>query len=202
LAKHRSLPAVLGEADLQRFAGLYRDPVDRSFVEVIVRGRHLAVRNDFVQLAAPWEEPRILTPATADFFIDPKGPAYRFEASAHGMRLTWSSGVGKLHSLRRIHPVHPPVKDLTGYAGDYISGELQATYKIRLQGRSLSVTVGWNPPFALEPSVQDEFRGHLSDEFHEPIVIQFRRAGERITGFDLFAGIADGVRDIKFVRKK
>jgi CubicO group peptidase (beta-lactamase class C family) len=198
----RNWPAFRGEVDLPRFAGLYRDPADRSFVDVTVRGRHLAVRNNLVELVLPWNQPRLLTPAAAGLFVDPRGPAYRFEASAHGMRLTWSSGDGKMHVLRRIRPLHPTVKDLTGYAGDYISDELPATYKIRIQGRSLGVMVGWNPPFALEPSVHDEFRGHLSDEFHEPIVIQFRRVGERITGFDLFAGIADGVRDIKFVRKR
>jgi hypothetical protein len=52
----------------------------------------------------------------------------------------------------------------------------------------------------MQPGITDEFRGRLSGEFREPIVIGFVRDHSLIDGFDLFAGSADGVREIRFVK--
>jgi hypothetical protein len=117
------------------------------------------------------------------------------------MRLTWQIGSGAKHVLERIQPANLTVSELTSYSGDYFSGELAATYRIRNANGKLIVTVGWNQPVQLQPSLRDEFVGRLSGEFREPIVIQFVHAGNKIAAFDLFAGFAAGVRDIRFVRK-
>lgn len=92
--------------------------------------------------------------------------------------------------------------DAAVYSGNYYSDELLATYRIRSESGKLTLTVGQNDSIALRPdTTPDRFRTNLSGDFHEPIEIQFKRNGSRLIGFDLFAGTADGVRDIEFSKK-
>jgi hypothetical protein len=65
----------------------------------------------------------------------------------------------------------------------------------------LTVQIGQDEPVPLQPARHDEFRANLPGEFREPIVIQFKRENGNLTGFDLFAGAADGVRNIEFTKK-
>lgn len=115
--------------------------------------------------------------------------------------MTWVTGSGAKHLFERIRPVHLTAAERTGYSGDYYSDELLATYRIRSTDNKLSLTIGRSEPIELRPTLRDEFRANLAGEFREPIVIQFSRKGGELTGFDLFAGSADGVRDIGFVRR-
>lgn len=101
----------------------------------------------------------------------------------------------------RIQPVHLTAAEQRSYAGDYDSDELLTTYRIRSTSDKLTVQIGQDEPVALQPTLRDKFRANLPGEFHEPIVIQFRREDGKLTGFDLFAGVADGVRNIEFTRK-
>lgn len=194
-------PAAHLQSDFRTFAGIYRDSGDRSFVMVTARDGGLDIRNPLVEPTSPLEAAAVLKPSAANLFVDPKGPEYLFEPSANGLRLVWSSGQRTKHVLERIEPVHPTATELADYAGDYVSDELLATYRIRPKDGRLIVTIGWNQPIELQPTLRDEFRGHLPGEFREPIVMQFVRDDQKIAGFDLFAGFADGVRDIRFVKK-
>ena len=184
------------QSDLSSFAGTYRDLGDRSFVMVSARDGGLDIDN-------PLAEPTsVLKSTSGNLFVDPKGAEYLFDSSTNaGMRMTWNVGHGTTHVLEQIQPVHPTVAELGGYSGDYVSDELLATYRVHSQDGKLIARVGWNDPIELLPSRRDEFLGRLSGEFREPIVIQFVREGRKIVGFDLFAGVADGVRDVRFVKK-
>ncbi len=185
------------QSDLSALAGIYRDPSDRSFIMVTARNGGLEIRNPLA------EHNSLLQPTAANLFIDPSGVEYSFESSAKtGVRMTWhTSHDSAKHLLERIQPVRSAAAELAGYSGDYFSGELLATYRVHSQGDKLSAKVGWNDPIELQPSLRDEFQGRLTGEFREPIVIQFVREDGKIAGFDLFAGFADGVRDIRFVKK-
>jgi hypothetical protein len=181
---------------LSRFDGIYRDPNDRSFVTVSAREGGLYITNPLVEPAT------VVKAANPTLFVDPRGEEYRFEASANGgTRMFWRVGHGTEHVLERIRPVQLTDAELTSYTGNYPSDELRATYKIRNKDGKLMVMVGWNDPIELQPSLHDEFQGRLSGEFREPIVIQFLRTDDKVVGFDLFAGFADGVRDIRFVKQ-
>jgi len=187
--------------DLHTFAGLYRNPSDRSLVEVAVRDGKLAVRNALVSPTTPTAAATVLTATAPDRFVDPKGVEYSFETWPNGMRMTWVSAGQTPHLLDRIEPVHPSSAELAAYAGDYYSDELQATYEVQPSHGALIIAIGWNTPIALQPTLRDEFYGQLPLEFRDPIVMQFVRDGGAVSGFDMFAGFADGVRKIRFMKK-
>jgi hypothetical protein len=103
--------------------------------------------------------------------------------------------------LDQSPPAHLSAAELAGYSGDFYSSELLATYRIHLSNGKLSLTVGRSEPIELRPGAHDRFRANLAGEFREPITIQFKRDNGRLAGFDLFAGAADGVRNIGFIRQ-
>ncbi len=104
-------------------------------------------------------------------------------------------------SAERIQPIRLSAAEQRSYAGDYESEELETIYRIRSVGDKLTVQIGRDEPVPLLPTRHDEFRANLPGEFREPIEIQFKRESGKLTGFDLFAGTADGVRNIEFTRK-
>ncbi len=188
-------------SDFRTFAGLYRDPLNRSFILVSAQEQGLAVRNPQVDPTSPLEPAAILVPAAPNLFVDPKGSKYLFEPSISGVRMTWTTRQDAKHVFERIQPVQLTAAGLADYSGDYYSDELLAIYRIRSTDNKLNLTIGRSEPIELRPTLHDEFRANLPGEFREPIVIQFSRKGDKLTGFDLFAGSADGVRDIGFIRK-
>jgi CubicO group peptidase (beta-lactamase class C family) len=119
--------------------------------------------------------------------------AVQFDSPAGGEpRFTISPPDGQPRTFQRIQPVTPTAAELAQYAGEYQSSELQATYKFDVKDEKLTLSVGWQEPVSLEPSVRDEFEGSSGRAF------VFRRdAAGHITGCDLFAG---RVRDISFKR--
>ncbi len=193
--EERLRPTASAPSSLNSLAGTYRDLSDRSFVKVSARDGGLEIENPLADSTS------VLKPAAGNLFVDPKGANYLFDASAGGMRMTWSIGHGSPHVLQWIQPVSPTAAELAVYPGNYASDELRATYTVHSQGGKLFARIGWNEPIELQPSRRDEFLGRLTGEFREPIVIQFVRENGKIAGFDLFAGVADGVRDIRFQKR-
>lgn len=196
-------PAALVQSDLDSFVGVYRGSSDHSFVTIAARDGGLVIGNPLADPTAVLDPIAVLKSTTPNLFLDPAGPEYLFERSASGaMQLSWGYRHGTKHILERIRPATLTTAEFSDYSGEYFSRELLATYKINGRGGKLFVTVGWNEPAELQPSLRDEFRGRLHDEFREPIVIQFVRDGKEITGFDLFAGFANGIRNIRFAKKQ
>jgi CubicO group peptidase (beta-lactamase class C family) len=184
------------------WAGLYRDPRERAFIAVTARDGGLEIRNPLVDPASPNETAQVLKQNGNARFVDSRGPQYVFQRAANGaVNLTMLYGDGLERTLTRIHAVDTPPAELANYSGDYVSEELATTYRLQSRNGMLLITVGWNLPIEMQPSIADEFRGRLNGEFREPIVIAFVREHSFITGFDLFAGSADGVRRIHFVKK-
>jgi len=185
----------------QNLAGLYRDPLNRAFILVATQKDGLTLRNALVDPTSPLEPPTVLILAGANFFEDSKGSKYLFQPTASEVRMTWVAPSGVRHEFERIHEVQLSAAEQKAYSGDYYSDELLATYRIGPANNKLSLTVGRDEPIELRPTLRDEFRANLPGEFREPIVIQFKRDGSQLTGFELFAGPSDGVRNIRFVRK-
>ena len=115
-----------------------------------------------------------------------------FERVGGSMRLTLTSEAESPRIFETFEAVKPSSTELAQIAGEFRSEELQATYRIAARDGKLNVTVNWQKPFLLEPTVRDEFQGPGG------IAVVFRRdASGHATGFDLFAG---RVRNISFTR--
>jgi CubicO group peptidase (beta-lactamase class C family) len=178
---HAAPTTAAQHGDPQPFVGSYRDGESHSVYRISVVGNDLVLFGQHLKAVGPSR------------FSLPSGPELLFEAQANsGMRLTITNADTAPSVFERFEPIKPSSGDLAQYAGEYASGELQATYRFAVKDGKLTMTVNWQPPLVLEPSVQDEFQGPLGSSF------VFRRdAAGRITGCDLFAG---RVRNIFFSR--
>jgi CubicO group peptidase (beta-lactamase class C family)/Zn-dependent protease with chaperone function len=83
-----------------------------------------------------------------------------------------------------------PAARLALYAGRFYSDELDATYRISVQGDSLRVRAGQGLDVVIHATGPDAFQ---DDELR----LRFRRRGGRVTGFELDAG---RVRGLAFLR--
>ena len=176
--------AKSSDAERQALAGLYRNPEDHSVAEVVMIPRGLQVRNIRMR------------PEGANHFTSLLG---RFEArfepvSDGGMKMAFGHAYTTPQTFERFQPIKPSAEDLAQYAGDYVSDELQATYKFRVKEQTLALSINWTelPPF-FSPSLHDEF--HAPDD----TAIVFRRdAAGHIIGCDVYT---QRVRKISLVRK-
>lgn len=169
--------------DTQVFAGLYRSPTDHSVVKVSDHDGAIEVRQ------------RLFQPVSANRFSALVGERQiDFEPmNAGGMRMTMSSADAASLVFERFQPVSPGAEDLSKYAGEYVSDELQTTYKFAVKGGKLTLTRNWQEPTVLEFSIHDEFRAA-----HDIAIVFRRDASGQIAGCDVFAG---RVRNIALARK-
>jgi hypothetical protein len=168
----------------QSVAGLYRNPVDHSVVEVRVIPGGLQIRDRQMRQVGPNRFESLLGRYQA-----------RFEPMSDGGRkMAFGHSYTTPQTFERFEPVRASVDDLAQYAGDYASDELQATYKFRVKDGTVLLTINWTelPPF---------FSHSLRDEFHAPddTAIVFRRdAAGRIIGCDVYT---ERVRKLSLDRK-
>lgn len=81
---------------------------------------------------------------------------------------------------------------LSAYAGVYKSAELDATYKLSVEGGSLVLRLGWDPAIKLEPIVQNEFNGGGIT------FVFYRDSANHISGLSVFAGWDGAIRNERF----
>lgn len=94
----------------------------------------------------------------------------------------------------QLPPSSPVPRDVgLALAGEYYSAELDATYRIAVEGDRVTIATGTRAPVALELLAPDRFRFPPSGAELLPV-----RAGGRVTGLTLNAG---RVRGIVFVRR-
>lgn len=99
------------------------------------------------------------------------------------MRLNFLAKDAVPQVFERYVAVKISAQDLSQFAGEYSSAELQATYRISVKEGQLMLTVNWQEPLALEPTVRDEF--------HSPYgtaIVFHRDSTGHITSFDAFVG--------------
>jgi len=175
--------APAAHVDTQPFVGLYRSPADHSVVKVSEREGNVEVQQ------------RLFQPVSSNRFSAlAEERQIGFEpANGGGMRMTMSSADSAPQIFDRFQPSNPDAEDLAHYAGEYVSDELQATYKFAVKDGKLSLARNWQEPSALEFNIRDEFRGPRD------MAIVFRRdASGQIEGCNVFAG---RVRNIALFRK-
>jgi CubicO group peptidase (beta-lactamase class C family) len=172
-------PATSAE-DLKQYAGLYRNAKEHYVVNVPVRDGGLGM---FDMLLKPT--------AAGVFAMENELQTCRAQPTAGGgMQLACESQDGWSGVLDRIQPVQPTGAELADFAGDYFSKELNATYQVRAAEGNLTLRIGSKNPVTLDPTVRDEFSAG--------VMLDFRRTGGRVTGFELFGGAVQG---IAFVRR-
>jgi CubicO group peptidase (beta-lactamase class C family) len=181
----RDEPEQVPTADnSQSLTGLYRNPVDHSVAEVRVIPNGLQIRDKRMRQVGPNQFRSIFARYES-----------RFEAGGDDdMKMTFAHSDTTPQTFERFEPVKASDEDLAQYTGDYVSDELQATYKFRVKNHILTLTINWTelPPF-FSPSLRDEF--HAPDD----TAIVFRRdAAGHIVGCDVYT---ERVRKLSLVRK-
>ena len=120
----------------------------------------------------------------------------RFEKQGQTSMLRMQRGADKPVTLEAIQLVTPTPAQLSEYSGQYLSDEVQATYRIVLENGRLFLRHENEfkdfPRNPLEPTTSDTF-------FVQGINIHFiRDANQRVSAFTLNAG---RVKNIRFVKK-
>jgi CubicO group peptidase (beta-lactamase class C family) len=171
------------QVDATPFAGAYRDPESHEVLLLIAREGYL-VGNGLQ-----------LKPRDATHFVSPQGPELNFDRRPDGgirLSLTFDGSSDSPQIFEKYDPLSPSAEDLAQYAGDFTSAELETTYHLAFKDNQLKLTVNWQEPVSLNPSVHDEFLGPSGSA-----MVFHRDAGGHITGLEVFAG---RVRNIAFAR--
>jgi CubicO group peptidase (beta-lactamase class C family) len=178
-------PAVsLTAAQLQPLVGIYRDAAKGEVRRVTEKEGKLYLEAFGSQIELRPKSPTEFEPA--NFPVDAK---VVFEPAAGGApRKLRIAGSGLTTTTYEAFAVATP-NDLTAYAGEYWSDELQVTYKLAIEDGKLIVRAKNLPTGPLRPTVADEF-----DLAGSAIVIRFHRGADKhITGFLLDAGRTRGM---------
>jgi len=175
-----SEPVALSEAELARWAGLYRNQGDGGYMR-------LEVRDDALIVAVGTGFP--LVPIASDRF--------RLEVAPIEVWFTGEPG-GRAFELRRpnrtedfveVEPAVLTPATAAPYAGRYQADELDVDYVIEADGDRLGLRRGRGAPIPLEPTVEGEFT--LNGD-----VLTFERAEGRgpPSAFTIDAGRVRGIR--------
>lgn len=169
--------------NIRDFEGDYYNSTDHLLVHLTTKGSDMMFPLD-----------TLFKPVAPGRFAGPAGQQLTIERQDSGQVriLRTSSGVSRTY--QRISPVKPTSAELTQYAGEYLSDELDARFKITAKDETLTVTRGWADPETLQPTIRDEFQLASGRSF------VFRRNSEgRITGFQLFSS---RVRNVVFDKNR
>lgn len=173
-------PGKAAGSDVHTLEGKYENRHDHSAFQFSVADNALHVFG------------MALTPVGRNRFATPFGPTVAFEVMNGKTMVTVKDGDNVLFEGTRIDELHLGEPALKAYAGEYKSGELEATYMLVVENGSLMLHNGWNREMKLEPLVPDEFTiGQLGTAvFH-------RDATGRVLGLSVYSG---RIRDVRFER--
>jgi CubicO group peptidase (beta-lactamase class C family) len=173
--------SAAANVDAHPFAGWYRNPGSHSVLEISASKEGVGAFGT------------LFKPRDATHFVATPGPEIAFERRPNsGMRLTVNFKDTSPQIFERYEPLKASTENFAQYAGEYISSELQATYRFAVKDGKLTLATNWQEPAVLEATVLNEFQGPFGT------AIVFRRdAAGHVTGCDLFAG---RVRNIAFVK--
>jgi hypothetical protein len=164
-------PPALTQAQLERWAGIYRHVTRPEYVTLEARDGTLWVMGGAGTRLVP------LSPTS---FQGP-GAVLEFSASEGTVRFTRDGA-----AYERIAQAAPDATALGELAGSYASAELDAVFEIRAEGDALALKRPGAEPVTL--------RAGRADEFLAPgATLTFERVGGRVTGFRVYAGRVTGI---------
>jgi CubicO group peptidase (beta-lactamase class C family) len=169
--------------DLERYAGVFREPNTQQVMSIVVRdGKLVSVQ-----------------PVTVTFV--PLG-AHRFrvqglgELTYHVGKVTYATAVSGSDTSRyeMMAPAAPTAKELAAYAGTYWSDELETRVELSVRDTMLVVKQRPASEAALRPTFRD---GFTAPEIGS--VVFDRDSKGNVIGFGIWAG---RVRNVRFTREK
>ena len=183
----------LSAQQLASKAGLYRDPSNGKYGRLFVRDGKL--------MSAPGAgtEPNVaLQPVSANRFVLPGTSIVLEFVSPPGggaLEMHVTGARPKPIVMQRVTASFAPsTTDLRGFAGEYTSAEVGATYTLEARDSGLTIQVPGRVDITLQPIFPDAFHGAVVD------VVEFARdARGDITGFTV---TNSGVRHLRFDRVK
>jgi hypothetical protein len=168
---------------LQRRAGTYLETRTLQVIELTVRDGKLMVGRQGNNALVPVSDDRMRGAGDATVAV--------FNDAASSFDLVPPAG-RRLHLERRPTVAVTP-QLLASYAGEYVSDELAgAVYVVSAGDSTLSLKTGTSNPIAARSVFADGFQGG-------GYLIQFTRARDQITGFEISNG---RMRRVKFVKRK
>lgn len=168
-----------GASDPMQFAGTYENDVHTVITFAAADG----------QLALPGPKPRILKSTQPGHFA--LGEAiieFDTNPSTRVTSVKISRGGDVVYAGARIELAHPDDAQLSAYAGNYHSEELDTDLTVGLEKGTLVMRRKWLPPVTLHPLTKDEFRAG------EPVVVFRRDSADKVRGFVVFGSRARGMQ--------
>ena len=180
---------ALSETELQRWAGLYRNPSSGELRRIAFQEKKLWL--------APFAGPRReLSPLAADRFLvlgaDPP-IEITFSAAQGKPQLRWKRGDSPAETLAAVETVSPSPAQLADFTGTFYSEELDTAYRFSVENEKLAVSQKGRPARALTPTTRDAFIGPSGALF------EFQRDVKgAVTRFVVHAG---RIRNVAFARQ-
>jgi CubicO group peptidase (beta-lactamase class C family) len=165
-------PVTLTQAQLERWAGLYRRASRPDYLTLEARDGAL-----WVAAGAGTR----LTPVSPTSFQGPGGVLLSFSTAGRSVLLTRGDV-----TYERAERASPDAAALSSLAGSYASAELDAVFEIQAEGGALSLKRPGAEPVPLRPGQADEFVAPGA-------TLTFERSGARVTGFRVYAGRVTGI---------
>ena len=167
----------LSQEQLARYAGLYWDARNEVLRRIEVRDSTLAIAGLPVALI-PLSETTFRVSGgnlTLAFAPKPDGSVVLEETGPSGDKATY----------RRMPALRIDARTLAEFAGDYISDELDVTWRIEPRGGNLVIRLSGVPDITLQPAFVDAFSSPAG-------VVRFVRSNGRVTGLVVGAGRVTG----------
>lgn len=182
-------PLKVSDEELQRFVGIYWNPVTERLWMLSVKDGKLVDAGG---------EGSVLMPIGADRFrVSGESVELVFEtlqAGARPVRLTKITQDEKPQTYKAVERVTPTVRQLKQYAGTYDSDELDSAYRFDVVEGKLALRRKKAKAFVLKPTFADNF---WNDDFG---YIRFTRdKHHRVTGL-LYTG--GWIRKMRFVKRQ
>ncbi len=167
----------LSHEQLARYAGVYWDAKNEVLRRIEVRDSTLGIAGVPVVLLPVSETTFRLSGVnfTLAFASKPDGSVALEETGPAGDKATY----------RRMPPLKVDARTLAEYAGDYVSDELDVTWRIEPRAGNLVIHIGTAEDVTVQPA--------FTDAFSSPIgVVRFVRSNGKVTGLVVAAGRVTG----------
>ena len=188
----------LGPAELEALVGAFRQPGNSPVWRIEVRDGSLMLVDhlDKAFVLKPLTPSRFKPVGESPFYASAR---FDFERNASGAvtRMTLSSrenGFYEAYRFDRVELVQLSAVELTAYAGTFVSEELGATYRFKVEDGALWLRVNSRRWERFRPLVRDEFTPEARDP-HDQRFIRFSRAADgTVDGFSIGFWRVRGVR--------
>lgn len=170
-------PVRLSREQLARYAGAYWDGKNETLRRIEVRDSTLAIAGT----------PFVLVPISETTFrVREVNFTLAFAAAHDGSITLEESGAGgDKATYRRVPAPKIDARALAQFAGDYVSDELDVTWRIEPRGGNLVVRLSGVPDVTLQPAFTDAFSSPAG-------VVRFVRSNGKVTGLVVGAGRVTG----------